>query len=145
MENFHASLTPRPMGDVYGIANFVAPETQLPLIAAGDDTGSWVAAILADFERYDGQVLCCATRLYTMQETVEIMSKASGKTIKHIQGLQAYHSGDKLNVEVDIVLDERTSLRDSHDLGESLQYVLESVPTGTSFQPSTPRWWRVLS
>lgn len=51
------------------------------------------------------------------------------KTIKNIQGLQAYHAGDKLNVEVDIVLDENTSLRDSHDLGESLQYVLESVPT----------------
>ena len=52
------------------------------------------------------------------------------KTIQKIQGLQAYHSGDKLNVEVDIVLDENTNLRDSHDLGESLQYVLESVPNG---------------
>jgi len=51
------------------------------------------------------------------------------KTIRYIQGLQAYHAGDKLNVEVDIVLDENMSLRDSHDLGESLQYVLESVPT----------------
>ncbi|PPJ51321.1 hypothetical protein CBER1_08607 [Cercospora berteroae] len=51
------------------------------------------------------------------------------KTIQKIQGLQAYHSGDKLNVEVDIVLDEEISLRDSHDLGESLQYVLESVPS----------------
>ncbi|KAL6716287.1 hypothetical protein ACLMJK_005853 [Lecanora helva] len=51
------------------------------------------------------------------------------KTIKSIQGLQAYHAGDKLNVEVDIVLDEAMSLRDSHDLGESLQYVLESVPS----------------
>lgn len=50
------------------------------------------------------------------------------KTIRHIQGLQAYHAGDKLNVEVDIVLDENMSLRDTHDLGESLQYVLESVP-----------------
>ena len=50
------------------------------------------------------------------------------KTIKQIQGLQAYHAGDKLNVEVDIILDEGTKLRDSHDLGESLQYVLESVP-----------------
>ncbi|KAF2258681.1 hypothetical protein CC78DRAFT_477720 [Lojkania enalia] len=50
------------------------------------------------------------------------------KTIKKIQGLQAYHAGDKLIVEVDIVLDEGTSLRDSHDLGESLQYVIESVP-----------------
>ena len=51
------------------------------------------------------------------------------KTIKSIQGLQAYYAGDKLNVEVDIVLDESMTLRDSHDLGESLQYVLESVPS----------------
>ncbi|KAL8784518.1 MAG: hypothetical protein Q9213_003922 [Squamulea squamosa] len=51
------------------------------------------------------------------------------KTIKKIQGIQAYHAGDKLNVEVDIVLDENMTLRDSHDLGESLQYVLESVPS----------------
>ncbi|KAF2638977.1 cation diffusion facilitator 10 [Massarina eburnea CBS 473.64] len=50
------------------------------------------------------------------------------KSIKQIQGLEAYHAGDKLNVEVDIVVDEHLSLRDSHDLGESLQYVLESVP-----------------
>lgn len=50
------------------------------------------------------------------------------RTIRQIQGLQAYHAGDKLNVEVDIVLDENMNLRDSHDLGESLQYVLESVP-----------------
>lgn len=57
------------------------------------------------------------------------------RSIKKIQGLQAYHSGDKLNVEVDIVLDEHTNLRDSHDLGESLQYVIESVPTGELQQP----------
>ncbi|RYP92496.1 hypothetical protein DL770_001362 [Monosporascus sp. CRB-9-2] len=50
------------------------------------------------------------------------------KTIKQIQGLQAYHAGDKLIVEVDIVLDASTTLRDSHDLSESLSYVLESVP-----------------
>ncbi|KAI1143362.1 hypothetical protein F5Y05DRAFT_150365 [Hypoxylon sp. FL0543] len=50
------------------------------------------------------------------------------KTIKQIQGLQAYHAGDKLNVEVDIILDASTTLRDSHDLCESLGYVLESVP-----------------
>lgn len=51
------------------------------------------------------------------------------KTIQKIQGIQAYHAGDKLNVEVDVVLDENMTLRDSHDLGESLQYVLESVPS----------------
>jgi divalent metal cation (Fe/Co/Zn/Cd) transporter len=51
------------------------------------------------------------------------------KTIKQIQGLQAYHAGDKLIVEVDVVLDGDMNLRDCHDLGESLQYTLESVPT----------------
>ncbi|CAJ2501437.1 Uu.00g042900.m01.CDS01 [Anthostomella pinea] len=50
------------------------------------------------------------------------------RTIRQIQGLQAYHAGDKLNVEVDIILDASTTLRDSHDLSESLGYVLESVP-----------------
>ncbi|KIK67300.1 hypothetical protein GYMLUDRAFT_156770 [Collybiopsis luxurians FD-317 M1] len=49
-------------------------------------------------------------------------------SIKQIQGLQAYHAGDKLNVEVDVVCDEGLRLRESHDLGESLQYMLESVP-----------------
>lgn len=56
------------------------------------------------------------------------MTMRFAKSIKRIQGLQAYHAGDKLNVEVDIVVDEHLALRDSHDLGESLQYVLESVP-----------------
>ncbi|KAI3319993.1 hypothetical protein HD806DRAFT_525003 [Xylariaceae sp. AK1471] len=50
------------------------------------------------------------------------------RTIRQIQGLQAYHAGDKLIVEVDIILDASTTLRDSHDLSESLGYVLESVP-----------------
>ncbi|KAI0203964.1 hypothetical protein F4808DRAFT_457667 [Astrocystis sublimbata] len=50
------------------------------------------------------------------------------KTIRQIQGIQAYHAGDKLIAEVDIILDPSTTLRDSHDLSESLSYVLESVP-----------------
>ncbi|KAI0869387.1 hypothetical protein GGS24DRAFT_164973 [Hypoxylon argillaceum] len=50
------------------------------------------------------------------------------KTIRQIQGIQAYHAGDKLIAEVDIILDASTTLRDSHDLSESLSYVLESVP-----------------
>lgn len=57
------------------------------------------------------------------------MTMRFSNTIRKIQDLRAYYAGDKLNVEVDIVLDERISLRDSHDLGESLQYMLESLPT----------------
>lgn len=69
------------------------------------------------------------------RNTLLYLTMRFAKTIKKIQGLQAYHSGDKLMVEVDIVLDEHTTLRDSHDLGESLQYVLESVPTGKLANP----------
>ena len=49
-------------------------------------------------------------------------------SIQQIQNLRAYHAGDKLFVEADIVLDPATPLRDSHDLGEVLTYFLESVP-----------------
>ncbi|KAI5466731.1 hypothetical protein BGZ63DRAFT_418487 [Mariannaea sp. PMI_226] len=48
--------------------------------------------------------------------------------IKKIQNLRAYHAGDKLFVEVDIVLSAATPLKDSHDLSEVLTYFLESVP-----------------
>ncbi|KIV95389.1 hypothetical protein PV10_03053 [Exophiala mesophila] len=73
--------------------------------------------------------LCGAAATADQRNVLLYLTMRFAKTIKYIQGLQAYHAGDKLNVEVDIVLDENMSLRDSHDLGESLQYVLESVPT----------------
>ncbi|CCX34096.1 cation diffusion facilitator 10 [Pyronema domesticum] len=50
------------------------------------------------------------------------------RSIKQITSVHAYHAGDKLNVEVDIVLEQGLELKDSHDLGESLQYTLESLP-----------------
>lgn len=73
--------------------------------------------------------LCGAAATADERNVLLYLTMRFAKTIKSIQGLQAYHAGDKLNVEVDIVLDEHTNLRDSHDLAESLQYVLESVPT----------------
>ncbi|KAL3479199.1 cation diffusion facilitator [Aspergillus californicus] len=57
------------------------------------------------------------------------MTMRFSRSILKIQNLRAYYAGDLLNVEVDIVLGDKTSLRDSHDLGESLQYMIESVPT----------------
>lgn len=73
--------------------------------------------------------LCGAAATADERNVLLYLTMRFAKTIKSIQGLQAYHAGDKLNVEVDIVLDENTNLRDSHDLAESLQYVLESVPS----------------
>ncbi|PQE06771.1 hscarg dehydrogenase protein [Rutstroemia sp. NJR-2017a BBW] len=74
MSNFGATMQPHPTGDgSYMLANFVTPETQMPLIDTAGDTGKWVAAILADFPKYEGK------------EIVEIMSKASGKSVVYRQ------------------------------------------------------------
>ena len=49
------------------------------------------------------------------------------KTIKHITGLRAIQTGDKFNVELSIVVDEKLSGRDSRDLVHGLRYALEAL------------------
>ncbi|KAI9808252.1 MAG: hypothetical protein M1825_004709 [Sarcosagium campestre] len=84
---------------------------------------NWSSTAAAHIRNLTGAAASADERNFLLYLTMRF-----AKTIKKIQGLQAYHSGDGLTVECDIVLDQSTSLRDSHDLGESLQYVIESVP-----------------
>jgi divalent metal cation (Fe/Co/Zn/Cd) transporter len=48
--------------------------------------------------------------------------------IRQIDTVRAYHSGPRLIVEVDIVMDPNDSLRSTHDVAEALQMKLESLP-----------------
>ena len=48
--------------------------------------------------------------------------------ILSLDTVRAWHSGPRLIVEVDIVMDEHQSLRESHDIAEALQTKLESLP-----------------
>ena len=48
--------------------------------------------------------------------------------ILSLDTVRAWHSGPRLIVEVDIVMDERQSLKETHDVAESLQMKLESLP-----------------
>ncbi|KAF3186190.1 hypothetical protein TWF106_005646 [Orbilia oligospora] len=50
------------------------------------------------------------------------------RCIRKITGVQAYYSGDKINVEVEVVFDEDLSLKDSHDVAEALGWTVESLP-----------------
>ncbi|KAK6529718.1 hypothetical protein TWF281_008881 [Arthrobotrys megalospora] len=50
------------------------------------------------------------------------------RCIRKITGVQAYYSGDRINVEVEIIFDEDLSLRDSHDVAEALGWTIESLP-----------------
>ncbi|KAM3077283.1 hypothetical protein ACMFMG_006634 [Clarireedia jacksonii] len=86
MSNFGESMKPHPAGDgSYVFANFVKPETQVPLIDTAGDTGKWIAAILADFSAYEGKILCAATGFYSFREIADAMSKASGKSVVYAQ------------------------------------------------------------
>lgn len=48
--------------------------------------------------------------------------------IRQIDTVRAYHSGPRLIVEVDVVMDPESSLRATHDIAEELQIKLESLP-----------------
>ncbi|ORY81444.1 hypothetical protein BCR37DRAFT_402857 [Protomyces lactucae-debilis] len=60
-------------------------------------------------------------------EAVIYMAMRFSDLIQGVTSVAAYHAGDKVVVELDILLDEQTSLRDSHDLGEALQYAIEHL------------------
>lgn len=48
--------------------------------------------------------------------------------ILSLDTVRAWHSGPRLIVEVDIVMDERQTLKETHDVAEALQMKLESLP-----------------
>ena len=50
------------------------------------------------------------------------------KNIKQIDTVRAFYFGNNFLVEVDIVLPEDMSLKQAHDIGESLQQKLERLP-----------------
>ncbi|GKZ79241.1 hypothetical protein AnigIFM56816_003126 [Aspergillus niger] len=84
MSNFHDTMAPRCMenGD-YALLLPVPAHIRLPLIDTEADLGKWVAAILTDFDQYEGKVLCCATALYSFEDIVQTMSRVSGKTVTY--------------------------------------------------------------
>ncbi|KAF8847660.1 NAD(P)-binding protein [Acephala macrosclerotiorum] len=87
MQNFHTRvMQPVPMGDgVWGIFNVVSPETLLPLIDTGDDTGKYIGAVLAEPEKFEGKSLCASTEVRTMDDICETISRMSGKTMVYKQ------------------------------------------------------------
>ncbi|KAK8210677.1 hypothetical protein IWZ01DRAFT_290397 [Phyllosticta capitalensis] len=50
-----------------------------------------------------------------------------GPLVQGFKNVTAYHAGDKVWVEIDMLLDERTPLRKAHDIAETLQYCCEAL------------------
>ncbi|CAI6336428.1 unnamed protein product [Periconia digitata] len=61
-------------------------------------------------------------------QLITYISMTHSPSIRQIDTVRAYHSGPRLIVEVDIVMDPDDSLRSTHDVAEELQIKLESLP-----------------
>lgn len=90
MENFasQAMLAPRKHSDqedTFVLSRNMKPETNMPLINAIDDGGKWVGAMLADPDNFEGKTVCAATRMYSMTEMAEALSKSTGKKVVYKQ------------------------------------------------------------
>ena len=94
MQNYHQIMKPRKGPDgTYSIARHVSPGTQLPMIDTAGDVGKWIGAILAEPDKFEGEVICAATKLVTMEEQAQILSKATGKEVVYKQlPLEVYKS-----------------------------------------------------
>lgn len=82
---------------------------------------------LITFEHIDHLSGSNAPREYYQQVLYLILRFTDN--ISKIKNFRMYHMGDDVNVEVDIVLrNKNLTLKDYHDLAESLQYAIETLP-----------------
>ncbi|KAI8932871.1 hypothetical protein NX059_010352 [Plenodomus lindquistii] len=74
------------------------------------------------------QLLIGVTADTAMLQHITYISMTHSPAIRQIDTVRAYHSGPRLIVEVDIVMDPEETLRATHDVAEELQMKLESLP-----------------
>lgn len=86
MQNFMGFTKPRPVGDgTYAWASVHTPETRLPVIDIQEDTGKFVAAMLAKPDEFEGKVVAASSEIYSAEEIARLMTKVTGKTVKYTQ------------------------------------------------------------
>jgi divalent metal cation (Fe/Co/Zn/Cd) transporter len=109
-----------------------------PLI--GKHAGVWWldplgAALLSLYIIYDWADTCLenVTRLCglavddTLQKKLVYMAYRFSNIVAGFKSVTAYHAGDGVWAEFDILLDEKTPLRRTHDIAETLQYCCEAL------------------
>ncbi|KAG0044179.1 hypothetical protein BGZ83_010577 [Gryganskiella cystojenkinii] len=84
MQNFHTWFTPHPNGDgTFNLSGTYDLTTELPLIDVAADTGKFVAAAVEHPDQFRDKTLTGSVHIYTVDEIVKIMNKATGKKIKY--------------------------------------------------------------
>lgn len=93
------------------------------------------AALLSLFIIYDWAGTCLEnvtklTGLAADDRTARKMLFMAYRFSPLVQGykmVKAYHAGDGIWVEVDVLMDEKTPLKKTHDIAETLQYCMEGL------------------
>ncbi|MCJ1479103.1 hypothetical protein MMC13_007787 [Lambiella insularis] len=83
----------------------------------------WLRTAYSEF-----QLLIGVTADTQMQQWITYISMTHSPMITAIDTVRAYHSGPRMIVEVDVVMDPSETLKATHDVAEELQVKLESLP-----------------
>jgi len=86
MQNFLGPFmrpVPSREGDgTFLLANCAYGHSRMPFIDI-EETGKWVGAVLAHPDKYEGKMFAAASEILSMDEAAEIVSRVTGKTVKH--------------------------------------------------------------
>ncbi|EWC44447.1 hypothetical protein DRE_06815 [Drechslerella stenobrocha 248] len=85
--------------------------------------GLWLRTAWQEFMLLVGKAADLET-----QQLITYISMTHSPEIQQLDTVRAYHSGPRLVVEVDVVMDPNCTLKHSHDIAEELQMKLESLP-----------------
>lgn len=85
--------------------------------------GLWLSSAYREF-----QLLIGVTADIQMHQWITYISMTHSPAITAIDTVKAYHSGPRVIVEVDVVMDRDSTLQAAHDIAEELQLKLESLP-----------------
>ena len=72
--------------------------------------------------------LCGTAAELELQKKLTFLAFRFSPLVRGFKSITAYHAGDGVWVEYDILLDEKTPLRRAHDISETLQYCAEALP-----------------
>ncbi|KAG9248079.1 hypothetical protein BJ878DRAFT_489767 [Calycina marina] len=73
-------------------------------------------------------LLVGVTATVETQQLITYVCLTHSPDIEGIDTVRVYHSGPRLICEIDVVMNAESSLRDTHDVAEELQFKLESMP-----------------
>lgn len=82
----------------------------------------WAGTCFENVTRLSGQA--AETEL---QKKLMYLAYRFSPIVRGFKSITSYHAGDGVWVEIDVLLDENTTLHRSHDIAETIQYCTEAL------------------